>query len=100
MIRLTLDHSCIIDLDEDRQPHASCLRELLRFHDAGSIEIRLTAVSASEKPYGKPHLSNIGEFRERLRALGIERLELLKPICYRGVAFRNWCVRGGGEYPS
>jgi hypothetical protein len=97
MLKLTLDHNCIIDLDEDRQPQASCLHELLELHDAGSLEIRLTAVSAAEKPYGKPHLTNLGEFQERLETLGIERLELLKPIAYLGIAFLDWCVLGGGE---
>src|SRR5215211_4585246 len=97
MTKLTLDHNCIIDLEEDRQPQASCLRELLKFHDAGDLEIRLTAVSAAEKPYGRPHLKNIFEFQERLRTLGIEHLELLKPIAYLGIAFLDWCVLGGGE---
>jgi hypothetical protein len=97
MLKLTLGHNCIIDLDEDRQPQASCLRELLALHDAGSLQIRLTAVSAAEKPDGKPHLTNLGEFQQRLGTLGIERLELLKPIAYLGIAFLDWCVLGGGE---
>jgi hypothetical protein len=97
MLKLTLGHNCIIDLDEDRQPQASCLRELLALYDAGSLQIRLTAVSAAEKPDGKPHLTNLGEFQQRLGTLGIERLELLKPIAYLGIAFLDWCVLGGGE---
>jgi hypothetical protein len=97
MLRFTLDHNCIIDIDEDRQPRAGCLRALLARHDAGEIEVRLVATSASERQQSGPYLETFGQFQDRLAALGLEHLQLLAPILVLGVSYADWCILAGPD---
>jgi hypothetical protein len=97
VLRFTLDHNCIVDIDENRQPKAGCLRALLAKHDAGDIDVRLVATSASERQQRGPYLENFGQFRDRLAVLGLGHLELLAPICVVDVSYLDWCIVAGPE---
>jgi hypothetical protein len=95
--RLTFDTNCMIALAEKEQPAANCIRMLLELHDAGQVEVRMVASTASERQPGKTYLSNFSAFQMRLAGLGLAHIELLKPLCYRNVSFLDWAVLGGGE---
>jgi hypothetical protein len=97
MLRLTLDHNCIVDIDENREPEAGCLRSLLAKHDAGEIEMRLVATSASERQQTGPYLENFGQFQARLAALGLGHLPLLRPVLVLGVSYVEWAVSAGPD---
>jgi hypothetical protein len=96
-VRLTFDTNCFVALDEHREPEASCIRKLLELHEAGQVEVRMVAGSASEKQRDKTYLSDFNAFQRRLAKLGLAHVELLKPLAYWGVAFYAWAVYGGGE---
>jgi hypothetical protein len=89
-VRLTFDTNCFVALDEHREPEASCIRKLLELHEAGQVEVRMVAGSASEKQRDKTYLSDFNAFQRRLAKLGLAHVELLKPLAYWGVAFYAW----------
>lgn len=97
VLKFTLDHNCIVDLDEGREPRAGCLRSLLARHEAGDAVVRLVAASASERQRNGPYLENFGQFQERLAALGLGHLELLAPVLVVDVSYLDWCVLAGEE---
>jgi len=97
VLRFTLDHNCIVDLDEGREPRAGCLRRLLARHEAGDLVVRLVATSASERQRSGPYLENFGQFRARLAALGLGHLELLAPVAVVDVSYADWCVVAGED---
>jgi len=97
VLKFTLDHNCIVDIDEDRQPEARCLRSLLARHDAGEDRVRLVATSASERQQGGPYLENFNQFQDRLAALGLGHLELLAPVAVADLSYVDWCVAAGPE---
>jgi hypothetical protein len=96
-VRLTFDTNCLVALDEDREPEASCIRKLLDLHETGQVLVRMVASSASEKQRDKTYLHNFGAFQARLTKLGLAHIELLKPLASWGVAFWDWAVYAGGE---
>ena len=96
MLKFTLDHNCIVDLDEER-PAAPYLRALLARHDAGEVSVRLVATSASERQLSGPYLENFGQFQDRLAVLGLGHLELLAPVFVIGVSYLDWGVAAGPE---
>jgi hypothetical protein len=97
MLKFTLDHNCIVALDENRDPEAGCLRSLLAKHEAGTADVRLVATSASERQQKGPYLENFGEFRARLEALGLGHLELLAPVLTVDVSYIDWCIVAGDD---
>jgi hypothetical protein len=97
VLRFTLDHNCIIDIEEDCQPRAGCLHSLLARHDAGEIDVRLVATSASERQRNGAYLENFGQFQARLAALGLGHLELLAPILVADVSYADWCILAGPD---
>jgi hypothetical protein len=92
VLRLTLDTNCLIALDENREPDATCLRLLLVKHAAGRVHLQLVATSASERQLTGPYLDNFSKFRERLETLGLGHLPLLLPIAVADVSYLDWCI--------
>lgn len=90
MINVTLDMNCIIDLEEGR-PIAPYLRMLFDLHE-NQIMLRVVAISVSERRPDGRYASDFSEFRERISAIGLSDVEILKPICYVGITFDDWCV--------
>jgi hypothetical protein len=97
MLKFTLDHNCIVALDENREPEARCLRSLLAKHEAGTVDVRLVATSASERQQHGPYLKSFGEFRARLTALGLGHLELLAPVLTVDVSYVDWSIVAGED---
>jgi len=66
-------------------------------HDNRKINLRVVAISASErKPDGK-YASNFAEFKEKIAAVGLAHVEILKPIGYVGITFLDWCLRADDQ---
>lgn len=90
-MKLTLDTNCIIDLEESR-PAASSLQALLSLHDNQQIDLRVVAISASERKPDGTYATNFAEFRQKIALVGLGNVEILAPICYSGMAFVDWCL--------
>jgi len=97
VLRFTLDHNCIIDLETGTQPVAGCLRELLALHDSGKVAVQLVATSASENQPGGAPLENFAQFQERLASFGLGQLDLLAPIAVVGLSYLDWCIVAGDQ---
>lgn len=93
---VTLDTNCIIDL-EDEGDVAPYLRALIRMHEEERINLRVVAISASERKPGGERATSFAEFQERPAAVGLGNAEILRPILYWGVGFWNWSVWGDEE---
>ena len=89
-MNVTLDTNCIIDLEENTSV-APYLRMLLDLHE-DQIILRVVAIGVSERRTDGIYASDLTEFRERITAVGLSGVEILKPICYDGITFGDWCV--------
>lgn len=96
MLAFTLDHNCIIDL-EDNRPAAPCIRTLLARHKVGELIVRLVAASASERQRDGGYLDNFSFFRKRLASLGLGHLQLLMPTLTLDVSYLDWCILASEE---
>ena len=96
MMKVTLDTNCIIDLEEDRKtaPYTSVLTSM---HKNQKINLRVVAISASERQLGGKYTSNFAEFKERIAAVGLGHVGILKPIFYWGITFWNWSLWANDE---
>jgi len=86
----TLDTNCIIALEND-EPTAPAIRALLRAHDYGAATVAVAAITASERQRNQRQLQNFSEFQQRLAALKLDSLEILRPIFYWDISFWDWC---------
>lgn len=86
MPTFSLDTNCIVDIDEAR-PNAVFVKEILQAHRDGRANVALAAISASERQKSGTPLQQFEEFKARLTKLGLDGLELLKPMAYWGVTF-------------
>jgi hypothetical protein len=96
VLAFTLDHNCVIDIEESR--HATpCVRALLARHEAGEIVVRLVAASASELQRDGRYLENALMFRGRLASLGPGHLPLLLPTLTLDVSYLDLSVLASQE---
>jgi hypothetical protein len=96
MLNVTLDNNCIIDL-ENNNIYARCLRELVEMHNDQKINLRVTAISASEQKPDQTYVSHFNEFKRRLATIGLGNVEILPTILYVGLGFVGYSLIGGGE---
>jgi len=96
MTNVTLDTNCIIDLEE-ANPRATSIKELIQMHKDGKINLRVVAISASERKPDGTYASNFAEFQERVAALGLGQADILKPMGYFGVSYWDWCLWADDE---
>lgn len=71
---------------------ANHARTLAEMHDDHKINLRVVAISASEKKLDRTYASNFSEFRDRITAVGLGKAEILKPLCYLDITYCDWCV--------
>ena len=95
-MNVTLDTNCIIALEES-EPEAPYVRELISFHSAKKITLRVVAISASERKRDGTYAVSFNEFKQKIAAVGLGHVDILKPIAYLGMAYVDWCYPGGGE---
>lgn len=91
MWTFTLDSHCIISIDEGGQD-AAFVRRLIDAHTAGKAQVAVVAISAAEKQRTGSYLDNFDAFRDRLAALGLAHLEILKPMACFDISFPGWCI--------
>jgi len=96
MLKLTLDTNSIIDLEQSNE-YAPDLAKLVEMNRKRRISLRVTAASASERKLDQKYASSMSEFQDRLAAIGLDGLEILRTICYADVSFFDYCLLGGGE---
>jgi hypothetical protein len=86
MLSFTLDTNCLIDVEVNR-PSACDVMRLVDAHTAGTADVALVAVSASERQPGDAYLENYDEFEARLKGLRLSHLRILLPILYWDIGF-------------
>lgn len=91
MTNVTLDTNCIIDLEE-ASPTATYIRQLIQMHNDGRINLRVVAISASERKPDGTYASNFAEFQQKIAAVGLGQTDVLKPIGYFGISYWDWCL--------
>jgi hypothetical protein len=89
MAMFSLDTNCLIDLEEGR-PNAAAVRALAEAHRNGRADVAVVAISASERQKSGSRLANFDEFKDRLAALDLTHLRILKPMLYWDVGFWDW----------
>jgi hypothetical protein len=55
------------------------------------------AISASERKRDGTYATNFSEFKQKIAAVVLGHVDILKPIAYLGMAYLDWCYPGGGE---
>jgi len=91
MWTFTLDSNCIISIDEGGQD-AAFVRRLIDAHAAGKAQVAVVAISAADRQRAGSYLDNFDAFRDRLAALGLAHLEILKPMACFDISFTGWCI--------
>jgi hypothetical protein len=90
MYTFTLDTNCIIAV-EKQEPAALAIRALADAHAVANAHV-VVAVSASERQKPDREIANFNQFCERLSAVGLGHLAILRPMAYWGVTFWDWSV--------
>lgn len=90
-MKLTLDTNCIIDLEENGS-NAPPLQSLISLNDSGKIDLRVVAISASERKLDGTYASNFSEFQQKIANVGLGHVEILAPMCYLDMSYLDWCV--------
>lgn len=90
-MRFTLDTNCILDV-EDKRPNAPFLRQLVGLHQKDGIVIGVSAIGASERQRAGGYAQSFAEFQAKLKAIGFDALELLRPLAYWDIAYWDYCV--------
>jgi hypothetical protein len=91
MWTFTLDSNCINTID-DGGPDAAFVRRLIDAHAAGKAQVAVVAISAADRQRTGSYLDNFDAFRDRLAALGLAHLEILKPMACFDISFPGWCI--------
>jgi hypothetical protein len=95
-MRLTLDTNCLSDL-ENGTDQAESIRELIRLHRAGKIQVFVSAIAASEHVTGKGLPEQVGQFEGRLKKLAIDDLPSVLPTGRDGMSFWGAAVYGNDK---
>lgn len=94
---MTLDTNCIIALEKNNDPEAPYIKALISLHDDQQINLRVVAISASERKRNGTYASNFAEFKRKIAAVGLGHVDILKPMGRWDVTFWDWCVLGSQE---
>jgi len=93
-LNVTLDTNCIVDIEEDG-PIAPYLKMLIDLHEDGKITLRVIAIGISERKPDGIYAYDFNEFRDRITAIGLGDVDILKPICHDGITYHDWCLAAG-----
>jgi hypothetical protein len=96
MMRLALDRNCLIDIEQDR-PAAIYVKNLIKHNEDGKVIVSVLGITASELQKDGTYTSNFVGFREWLKSLDADGLNLLKPIAVWDVTFWDWSMVGTDE---
>jgi hypothetical protein len=95
-VRVTLDHNCLIDLEERANDWLS-LRALISLHSQGVCRLQVAGIGASEMKRDGTYAVNFAEFVEKMAASGLESADILKPLAYLDITYLDWCVVAGDD---
>jgi hypothetical protein len=90
MRTFTLDTNCIVSIDEGRAD-AAAIRALANAHADGNARVAVVAISASERQRDGQQLQS-SIFQDRLAALGLAHLEVLRPMAYADICYFDWSL--------
>ena len=94
-VKFTIDTNCLIDLAEPAtRPNSIHVSKLVEAHTKGLIQLACVGISASEKQLGGFYLANFALFKERLNELGLDQIEILKPVGCWDVTYWDNCLYG------
>jgi hypothetical protein len=96
MLKFALDRNCLIDIEQNR-PSAVYVRELIKGNLGGKALVSVLGITASELQKSGTYANNFLGFREWLKDVGADSLELLKPLGVWDVTYWDWCVHGEDE---
>lgn len=98
MLKITLDHNAVIDLEENRADGAY-VRRLVGFCRDGKVSLAIPAIQASENQQG-PSLEKFEDFEARLSRVGLGSIELLLPVGIWDLTFWDHCLWSSPEWES
>jgi hypothetical protein len=87
----TMDTNCIIDV-EDARPNGQFVRPLVEMNGSNGVKVAVSAIGASERQRTGGYAKNCSEFKDKLKAIGFDGLELLPPLAYFDICFWDHCV--------
>jgi hypothetical protein len=64
-------------------------------HNVGACCLRVVGIGAAELKRNHSYAETFSEFQQRLAAVELGDVEILRPIAYLGLSFVNWSVVGG-----
>jgi hypothetical protein len=89
---VTFDNPCIIDLERNRE-NAPLIRKLVQMHRNKEICLRVVATSASElKPDKKTHPQHFDEFKQRMKSIGLDDVQILLTLGRLDVSFFDYSI--------
>jgi hypothetical protein len=94
--KVTFDTNCIIDIEQRGIPYLDLLT-LVQLHNDQKINLRVVAISASERMPGGLYALNFAEFQRKIAAAGLENAEILPAIGYFDITFFDRCVAANDE---
>ncbi len=86
----TLDTNCLIDIEKNR-PAAAAVRMLADAHAAGTADLAVIAMSASENQKNGQLLCDFAEFQGYLATLHLAHLNIVMPMMYWDISFWDHC---------
>jgi hypothetical protein len=90
-VKITLDTNCLIDLDEQREGYVA-VKDLIDIASESAMQIAVLGISASEKRKDGQAPATFNDFKNRLSFLGLSHVQILKPIGFWGVTYRDNCI--------
>jgi len=96
MIEVTLDMNCLIALEKG-EPEAPYIKKMIEMCKDRQINLRVVAISASEKNPNGTYASHFDEFKERIDAIGLGEAKVLNTIARAGMCYTGYCVFAGGD---
>lgn len=87
---ITVDTNCLIDIEEDRES-AIYLKQLYKWH-RDKINLRVVGISASERQPNGRIAKTFKEFKQKLKNIGLENIEILKPMSYISISYIGWAI--------
>lgn len=94
MQKITFDTNILIDIEEKREGYEDILK-IIELHNNKKITISIPAIIASEKLIEKNKITNFNIFKNYITNLDFKDIDILKPLCYPGLAFLDYCVLAG-----
>ena len=93
---VTFDTNCIIDIEQRGIPYPD-LQKLVRLHNDQEINLRVVAISASERMPVGYYALNFAEFQKKIAAANLENVEILPAIGYLDITFLDRCLTASDE---